>query len=166
MSLCSSTEERGRLSICTNGLGLETEIFLEQRRVIHQAARIGWKYLLRVSSFLHSNLGSWLRAPEMPCLLWKTWMRPVEASGRPWALGIWGPDTAGSILLLVSTVTPRDLAQAELSRLGALRANPSPTVDEISNGGWGTGHLINHVLCMHKSLNFTPRTMYKCQACL
>jgi hypothetical protein len=40
--------------------------------------------------------------------------------------------------LLVSTVTPGDVAQVELSRLGAPRANPSSTVEETSNEGWGT----------------------------
>lgn len=68
-------EEQGRLSIYTDGLGLETEIFLEQKRVIHQAARTGWKYLLRASSLLSSNMGSRLCAPEMPCLFLETWMK-------------------------------------------------------------------------------------------
>lgn len=39
-------------------LVLEAEIFLEQRREIHQGAWGAWKYLQRMSSSLSSNLDS------------------------------------------------------------------------------------------------------------
>ena len=97
-------EEQGRLSIYTNGLGLETEIFLEQKRVIHQAARTGWKYLLRASSLLSSNLASRLCASEMTYLFLEMWIKSglmgagvLPVSSAPAHCSTYGGRTKGTI---------------------------------------------------------------------
>lgn len=75
---------------------LETEIFLEQRRVNHQAAQAGRKYLLRSSISLliwgsPSSFQGWLYAPEGFCCL-------TQGSGRQVAPGhLSGPDSVSTV---------------------------------------------------------------------